>query len=41
MPEPEPSTEPTDAEILAQQLEHLDSEGDRVGDPLAGIVAKP
>lgn len=26
--------EPTEEEILAQQLAHLDKEGDRIGDPL-------
>lgn len=34
-------SELTEEEILAQQLEHLDGEGDRVGDPTGGIVAKP
>lgn len=33
------ANELTDEEILAQQLAHLDQEGDRMGDPLATVEA--
>jgi hypothetical protein len=29
--------EPTEEEILAQQIAHLDEEGDRIGDPLTPV----